>query len=141
MAKKIREYRIYLAVREIVNFFYIKRTAKKKLKDPTWQSFGLRVDWVGRIYTVLNLRKEDLGDEEIVIRTKLIERMSPINKYLKTLDMAEIIYPSLEKITERSYLLVYSPIFKHFTILYLIRILFIIAMLLVGSFYLIPLFF
>ncbi|MCK9575378.1 MAG: hypothetical protein WC979_00880 [Candidatus Pacearchaeota archaeon] len=129
MKKSIREYRLYLATREVINFFYIKRTARKNKNTPTWQSFGLRVDWVGRIFTVLNLRKEDVGEEEIVRRTRLLEMLSPINKYLKTLDLHEIMFPAIEKKTDRSYLIVYSPLFKEFTVLYFLRIMFILGIL------------
>lgn len=121
--KSIKEYRFYLACREIINYFYIKRVVRKNKKTHTWESLGLRVDWVGRIYTVLNLRKEDLGDDDRVQRTRLLEMMIPINKYLKSLDVHEIMFPAIEKKSDISYLLVYSPLFKKFTILYMFRIL------------------
>jgi hypothetical protein len=140
MFKKFKQRRIFLAYREIVNFFYIKRTAKRESKTATWQSFALRVDWVGRIYTVLNLRKEDIGDEDLVKRTKLLEKMVPINKYLSSLDLSEIVFPAMEQVSDRSYLVVYSPIFKNFTLLYAIRILLIIAVLTTIGIFTIPLF-
>lgn len=136
---KIRSYknlRIYLAVRELINYAYIIKTAKKQKTSSTWQSFGLNVDWVGRIYTVLNLRKEDAGDDEMVKRTRLLEMMMPINKYLKTLDLHEIMFPAIEKKSDRSYLIVYSPLFERFTVLYFLRVLFILAALTTCMIYL-----
>lgn len=136
MFKNIKKWRIYLAIREIINFAYIRRTARKNKKTAVWQSFNLRVDWVGRIYTVVNLRKEDAGDDEMIKRARLMEQMAPINKYLKTLDLHEIMFPAIEKKSDRSYLVVYSPLFTKFTILYFFRILFIIALLITGIVYL-----
>lgn len=125
--KSVKETRFYLAAREVLNYFFIKRVARKTKKTSTWQSFGLRVDWVGRIYTVLNLRKDDVGDDDLVKKTKLLEMMSPINKYLKSLDLHEIMFPAIEQKSDRSYLIVYSPLFNHFTILYFFRILLILS--------------
>lgn len=133
--RKYKEWRLYLAIRELINWSYIRRVAKKNKHNPTWQSFGLRVDWVGRIYTVLNLRKEDTGDDELVKKTRLLEMMSPLNKYLKTLDLHEIMFPAMEKKSDRSYLIVYSPLFKNFTILYAFRILFILTALIIVAVY------
>jgi len=131
--RKYREWRIYLAIRELINWNFIIKTAKKNKNTLTWQSFNLHVDWVGRIYTVLNLRKEDAGDNELVKKTRILEILSPINKYLKSLDLHEIVFPAMEKKSERSYLIVYSPLLKHFTILYAFRILLIItALIFVG---------
>lgn len=129
---KIKNWRFYLAMREIINFFYIKRVAKKQKNTPEWQSFNLRIDWVGRIYTIINIRKEDVGDEEMVKRSRLFEMMTPINKYFKTLDFQEIVFPAIEKKSDRSYLIVYSPLFEKFTILYFIRIMIIIGLLIFG---------
>jgi len=130
-----RKWRLYLAFREVVNFFYIKRTARKNKNTPTWQSFKLRVDWVGRIYTVINLRKEDTGDDDMVKKARLMEQMMPINKYLKTLDLHEIMFPAIEQKSDRSFLVVYSPLFDKFTILYFFRILIILGLLITGVFY------
>lgn len=120
--KSFKDRRLYRAYREIVNYFFIKRTIKKQKSTPVWQSFNLRADWVGRVYTVLNLRKEDIGDPEEVKRARLLELMIPINKYMRKLDLHEIVFPAIEKKSDRSYLIVYSPLFEHFTILYFIRI-------------------
>lgn len=103
-------------ITEIKNWFYIRRTIKKqKIKrDSLWYFHKLRSNWYGRIYTVLSLREEDMGEEALVQNWKAMEMMRPINEYLQSLDFHEIVYPSIEKIPDsRSYLVVYSPIFEH----------------------------
>jgi len=117
MTKKVRKpSTFYLYWREVLNYIFIKRTInkQKKLNSP-WYSLNLRADWVGRIYTVVNLRKEDLGEEEMIQRVRIGDMIKPINTYLRSLDLHEIIYPAIEKISEQSYLVVYSPLLEKLT--------------------------
>ena len=106
-------------IQEIKNWFYIKSVIRKESGNPNsqWNRFKLRSNWYGRIYTVVSLREEDMGEEKIVQQWKAMELMRPINTYLSSLELQELIYPSIEEIPDsRSYLIVYSPIFKHLTI-------------------------
>lgn len=117
------------ALKEIKNWFYIRRIVKqeKKTSDSGWNEFNLRSNWYGRIYTVVSLREEDMGEEEVVRNWRAMEAMRPINDYLTTLDFKEIIYPSIEKIpNSRSYLVVYSPVITSSTIRTLIYTTFLI---------------
>ena len=112
--------RFMLIVKEIRNYFFLQRTiikAESEVGDTSWKSFNLRRNWYGRIYTVVSLREEDMGEEEVVRNWKAMEKMRPINDYLTSLGVQEIIFPSIEQIpSSRSYLIVYSPIFKETTI-------------------------
>jgi hypothetical protein len=111
--------RAKLIYRELKNYLYLRQVIREessKVNSP-WNNFKLRANWYGRIYTVISLREEDMGEEEAVIRWKAMEVMRPINEYLTTLDLQEIIFPSIEAIPEtRSFLVVYSPLFKQFTV-------------------------
>lgn len=107
-----------ITIQELKNWFYIKATIKKEKMNPgsLWNKYKLRNNWYGRIYTVISLREEDLGEEMIVQNWKAMEMMRPINEYLSSKDLHEIIFPSIERIPEsRSYLIVYSPIIPHLT--------------------------
>lgn len=108
-----------IVIRELQNWLYILRTIKKEEsnKDSFWHKLNLRRNWYGRIYTVINLREEDLGDQEMIRNWKAMEKMRPINQYLQSLDFQEIIFPSIEKIPGTpSYLVVYSPVLDNFTV-------------------------
>lgn len=107
--------------RELQNYFFLKKVIKREARnpDPTaqWNVFKLRTNWYGRIYTVISLREEEMGEEEMVRNWIAMERMKPINDYLMGLGIHEIIFPSIEKIPDtRSYLVVYSPLFKEATL-------------------------
>ena len=113
--------------REIANWFYIGRTIRKQKKKDTWYTLNLRSDWVNRIYTVVNIRKEDVGDADEIKKAKVFELIMPINKYIKSLDMHEIVYPVIEQLSDQSYLIVYVPIFEKFTVLRTLKYLFVIG--------------
>jgi hypothetical protein len=112
--------RLKLISREISNYFFLRKVLKRESGtmnlDSPWVRFGLRKNWYGRIYTVISLREEDMGEEPLVRNWKAMEMMRPINDYLTSLDLQEIVFPSIEQIPEtRSYLVVYSPIFNALT--------------------------
>jgi hypothetical protein len=119
--------RIY---RELQNYVFLQKVLRKETSDPTseWQTFKLRKNWYGRIYTVISLREEDMGEEDPVRNWKAMEMMRPVNTYLTKLDLQEIIFPSIEQIPDsRSYLVVYSPMFKDLTLGWVLWRLFIIT--------------
>lgn len=123
--------------REISNYFYLRKVLKRESRsnDPesNWNKLNLRKNWFGRIYTVISLREEDMGEEEIVRNWKAMERMRPVNEYLSSLDLQEIVFPSIEKIPDsRSYLVVYTPIFRELTLSWILWRVF-AAILLVAS--------
>jgi hypothetical protein len=110
--------RIKLIYREIANYVFLQKTLQKEITNPDslWNKFKLRKNWYGRIYTVISLREEDMGEEEVVRNWRAMESMRPMNEYLTSLDLQEIVFPSIEQIPEsRSYLVVYSPIFRYLT--------------------------
>jgi len=116
--------RLALIFKEIKNYFFLRRTIRLHTGSKKWKQFNLRKNWYGRVYTVISLREEDMGEEEVVRNWKAMEMMRPINEYLSSLGvsktnsmgLSELIFPSIEKIpNSRSYLVVYSPIFNALT--------------------------
>jgi len=111
--------------RELKNYIFLQRVLRKasKSKDPEslWNVYKLRKNWYGRVYTVVSLREEETGEEELVKSWFAMERMRPINDYLMSLGLTEIVFPSIEKIPDsRSYLVVYSPLFRETTMMWFV---------------------
>ena len=97
----------YLAARSII---------KKQKNTVDFNKFGLKVDWVCRVYTVINPLPEDKGDSSQVLQIKAQDRMTPIHRYMDKIGMSELVSVSVEKIPDTdSYLLVYYPIFRVIT--------------------------
>lgn len=105
-----------LAIREVINWFFVRKTIKKNKDSEEWEKFGLRNGYVAQIYTVISLRKEDMGEEEMVQRMKVIQRIEPMNKYLESLGLSEIVYPEIVQLPEsRSWLIIYWPLWTYFS--------------------------
>lgn len=110
--------KLKLILREVQNYLYLQKTLRKEANNPLseWQKLNLRKNWYGRVYTVISLREEDMGEEEMIRNWKAMEGMKPINAYLTGLDLQEIVFPSIEQIPDtQSYLVVYSPLFRELT--------------------------
>jgi hypothetical protein len=103
-------------ITDIKNYFYIKKVIKQNLKTVEWEKYKLRADWIGRIYTIINLPPEVLysPDAPQEIRPAyILEESKPINEYLTKLNLQEIVFPEIRPVDESiSYLVVYSPYFQ-----------------------------
>lgn len=109
--------RTYYAWKEILNFFYIGRIIKKNQNSEGWKKFNLRHGYANQIFTVINLRKEDMGEEDTIKRMRVIERIEPLNRYIENLNLSEIVRVEINKIEDsRSYLIIYWPLWNHFSI-------------------------
>ena len=111
-------------ITDIRNYFFIKRTIKKNKGSIEWEKFKLRVDWVGRIYTVVNLPPEVIyspDSPEGIRPAYILEESRPLNEYLTKLNLQEVIMPKISPIPDSvSYLIVYSPYFQRFSIRWII---------------------
>ncbi len=98
---------------DITGYFYVKKTIRKHKNTVDYNKYGLRADWVARIYTVINPSEADKGDSEDVLKIKAQEKIVAIHKYIDKIGLSEYVAVSAEKIPEtNSYLLVYYPIFN-----------------------------
>jgi hypothetical protein len=59
---------------------------------------NLRVDWIGRIYTVLNMPPEVLASPEIAQEGWVFQQLPKMTKVLMEMGIAEAAFPSMEKI-------------------------------------------
>lgn len=116
----LNPFKIFGVIKDINNYFFLRRIIKREmLNSPLWSKNNLRVDWIGRIYTVVNLPPEvtmspDLPKE--LWPAYLIDQSKGLNEYLTSLNLHEIIIPEYKEIPESSsYLLIYYPYFRNFT--------------------------
>lgn len=124
-------------ITDIKNYFYIKKVIKKNLKTVEWEKYKLRADWIGRIYTIINLPPEVLysPDAPQEIRPAyILEESKPINEYLTKLNLQEIVFPEIRPVDESiSYLVVYSPYFQRLSWKWILWRLFFIILLTWGQ--------
>ena len=98
---------------DIHGYFHIRKTIRKHKKSVDFTRLGLRVDWVNRVYTVINPSPEDKGDGPDVLKIKAQHKMLPIHKYIEQIELSDYVSVSAEQVPNSdSYLLVYYPIFR-----------------------------
>ena len=135
--------RIVKVVKELYNYLEFRRVVKKEsLDSPKWTKLKLRYDWLGRIYTVVNLPAEITNSPDFPNEARpsyVMDEVGPINDYLGTdLNLNELITVSFEPIKEvegDSFLVVYYYLFRYFTIFWLVRNIVILISVLTGFLY------
>lgn len=107
-------------ITDIGNYRFLRKTIKKNKGSVEWEKYKLRVDWIGRIYTVVNLPPEVIyspDTPEQIRPAYVLEETRPLNEYLTRLNLQEIIMPELTPIENSiSYLVVYRPYFQRLSI-------------------------
>ncbi len=101
-----------LVWKDIANWFYIGRQIKQAKKKEEWYTYRLRVDWIKRIYTTINLPKEFFGEKDPeVILQKVDERTQPIFAFLSDYNLQDVMIPEIPKHLPDtySYLFVMKP--------------------------------
>lgn len=83
---------------------------------------GIRVDWIGRMYTVVDLGPEVIGQPEVVEQSYVFQKLNPINNILMQYGLSDYSYPEISKIkgTEQ-YLVVLYPENDHFNFISFLR--------------------
>ena len=114
--KDIKVYRDYLNV------------IKKEFgNSPIWTRKGMRIDWFGRIYTVVNIPPEVLFSTDLPKEARpsfVLNEIKPINEYFKSINIDEVITLWIDPIkgtNEESYLVVYQYIFRELSWIWILR--------------------
>jgi hypothetical protein len=101
---------------DIKAFLILRKEVRKHRVSPDWAKYNLRHDWLYRIYTVINPLPGDKGDDAQMVEMKALDRAAPINRYIMSMGLGEIVSLSMEKIPDTdSYLIVYYQIYKWFS--------------------------
>ena len=102
-------------------WFTIKYYKAVKSIEAELLEANLRVDWIGRIYTIVNLKDEFLNQPEVVQQSFVFQQLGPINKILVKYGLSNDAFPEISKISEESYLVVLYPENDDFNIISFIR--------------------
>lgn len=119
--KVIKEIRLYREYSRIVR--------KEEAESQIWRRRNLRRDRLNRIYTVVNLPLQVLASVDLPRESRpsfVIQELKPINEYLKSLNIEEIITMWIEPVKgtdEESYLVVYQFLFRYLSWLWILRLL------------------
>lgn len=122
--------RLFKVIKELkVYRDYLRIIKKESQESPLWSRRRLRVDLLGRIYTVINLPPEVIFSNDLPKEARpsfVMNDIKPINEYLKSLNLEEVLTVYAEPVKdtrEESYLVVYQYVFRNLTWLWLFRFL------------------
>jgi hypothetical protein len=135
-------FRIFKVIKEIRLYREYTRIVKKEEKDSQmWKRRNLRRDYLNRIYTVINLPLQVLASVDLPRESRpsfVVQEIKPINEYLKSLNLEEIITMWVEPVKgtdEESYLVVYQFLFRYITWLWILRFILEIVLISLAIYY------
>ncbi len=135
-------FRIFKVIKEIRLYREYTRIVKKEERDSQmWKRRNLRRDYLNRIYTVINLPLQVLASVDLPRESRpsfVVQEIKPINEYLKSLNLEEIITMWIEPVKgtdEESYLVVYQFLFRYITWLWILRFILEIFLIFLGIYY------
>lgn len=127
---KFKNWGIVKVYRDFQNFRDWKRTIKREEQDKNsiYNRYKLSRSKLYDVYTIISLEEADAQLPEMVKRTKVLESLNPINRYLDNdLGFAECLNIELnqfeddEGVPTLSYLIVYRFHFSKFSLLWLLK--------------------
>jgi hypothetical protein len=102
--------------REIRIWFIFRKVALENTEILN-KEHSLRVDWIGRIYGIINLPEEVQGAAAEVQQAYVLQQITKFGKVMTKLRLSDIVYPELEKVPNTSsYLIVLWPVFEDFNV-------------------------
>lgn len=115
--------RIFRIIKEIINYFFVLRIIRRNKNTADWKKHKLVNNWFGTIGTVINLPPDVFSGEEIYYQVYVIEQMKPVNAYLESLNLQEVVSPNVKSLIDKergiyAYLITYKPLFRDFTFMW-----------------------
>ena len=85
---------------------------------PQLLEVGCRVDWLGRIYTVVNIKEEFRAQPDLVQQSIVFQALAKPNEVLLKNGLSDVTYPEIEKIKGTDgYLVVMYPENENFNLI------------------------
>lgn len=87
---------------------WITRKYYKAVKsiEPELNAANLRIDWIGRIYGVVEIKEEFRTQPEMIQQSMVFQELGPINNILMKYGLSDLSYPEISKIPETDQFLV-----------------------------------
>jgi len=106
----------YGFLKEIRIWLKFMNTTKKNKK--LLEESELRVDWIGRVYGVVNVPDEVLGAAEEIQQAYVLKEMGRYGKVMTELKLSNVVYPQMQEIQGTgAYLVIFWPILDKLDIL------------------------
>lgn len=100
---------------EFTVWFRFQRLTKKSKK--LLEESQLRVDWIGRVYGVVNVPDEVLGAAEEIQQAYVLKQLGQYGESMKKIGVANEVYPQIQEIQGAgAYLVIFWPILDRLNI-------------------------
>lgn len=105
-------------------WWIFKKTANENLESLN-KDHKLRVDWLGRIYGVINLPEEVQGAANEIQQAYVLQQISKFGDKMLKMGLADVVYPEIQKIKgSAGYLVILWPVFDTLALVGIIKGLF-----------------
>ena len=99
----------YNFILEFRIWFIFQTTTKRNRKK--LEERDLRVDWIGRVYGVVNMPDEVLGAAEEIQQAFVLKQMGQFGGVLNELKLSNVVYPQMQEIPgSGAYLVIFWPV-------------------------------
>lgn len=117
MSRLLRPFTYWVDLyREIRIWWIFRRTAVNNTKMLN-KEHTLRVDWIGRIYGIVNLPEEVQTAAGEVQQAYVLQQITKYGDVMLKIGLADVVYPEIERVPgSTSYLVVLWPVFEDFNI-------------------------
>jgi len=85
--------------RELILLYKYNRAVKSIQEELEEQ--GLRIDWLGRVYCVVNLPEEYRNQPDMMQQSIVFKELKPVGDILMKYGLSEHAYPLIEKLNEK----------------------------------------
>lgn len=89
--------------------------------QPELEKENLRIDWIGRVYTVITLKDEFIEQPEMVQQSYVFQQLKPLSDILLKYGLSNDAFPEISKVSKDSFLIVLYPENEYLTIIDLIK--------------------
>ncbi|MDC0008752.1 hypothetical protein OAE73_00120 [bacterium] len=100
-----------------IRIWWIFRRTAKQNQDLLNKDFQLRVDWLGRIYGVVNLPEEVQTASGEIQQAYVLNKISGFGNFMLQIGLADMVYPQIQKISPTAYLIILWPVFDELSLL------------------------
>lgn len=105
----------YNFILEFRIWFIFQTTTKRNRKK--LEERDLRVDWIGRVYGVVNMPDEVLGAAEEIQQAFVLKQLGQFGGILNELKLSNVVYPQMQEIPgSGAYLVIFWPVLDRLNI-------------------------
>lgn len=106
----------YELAKDIRVWWIFRSVARKNTEKLNEQS--LRVDWLGRIYGVVNLPEEVMGASQEIQQAYVLQQITTYGELILKMGLGDMVYPQIQRIDgSNAYLIVLWPVFEELALL------------------------